>query len=122
MIVGSLAYLLFRLPFGSSPAAGCFSLLSEFVVDLAQALVEDNSWSPAHLHSTMANSIPPLKLVTEISFVTARKLSIKILAKEISFYCYIDNMIIVCLMIDNNIQKALNAIPLILDSLSRPIN
>lgn len=92
------------------------------MVGLAQALVEDNSWSPTQLRSTMANSMPPLKLATERSFTAARELSIQILAKQISFDCYINDMITVCLMINENMQKAMNAIPLILDSLFRPIN
>ena len=120
-IVGPLAYLLFRLPFGSSPAAGCFSLLSEYVVDLAQALVEDGTWCPNSLRSKMADNIPPLKRPSDRPFAIARELKIKIQAKEISFDCYIDDMIAVCLMVKDNMQRALNAIPLILDSLFRPI-
>ena len=120
-IVGPLAYLLFRLPFGSSPAAGCFSLLSEYGVDLAQALVEDGSWCLSQLRSKMADNIPPLKPPTDRPFATARELSIKIYAKEIIFDCYIDDMITFCLMVKDNMQRALNAIPLILDSLFCPI-
>eukprot|EP00979_Chaetoceros_neogracilis_P014856 scaffold4950_cov161-Chaetoceros_neogracile.AAC.2 len=120
-IVGPFAYLLFRLPFGSSPAAGCFSLLSEYVVDLAQALVEDISWCPSQLRSKMADSIPPMEPATDKPFGIARELSVNIHAKEISFDCYIDDMIVVCLMVKDNVQRALNAIPLILDSLFRPI-
>jgi hypothetical protein len=120
-IVGPFAYLLFRLPFGSSPAAGCFSLLSEYVVDLAQVLVEDISWCPSQLRSKMADSIPPMEPDTDKPFGIARELSINIQAKEISFDCYIDDMIVVCLMVKDNVQRALNAIPLILDSLFRPI-
>ena len=120
-IVDPLAYLLFRLPFGSSPAAECFSLLSKYVVDLAKALVEDGSWCPSQLSTKMADNIPPLKPTTDRSFATARELSLKVHAKEISFDCCIDDIIAVCLMVKDNMQRALNAISLILDSLFRPI-
>ena len=119
-IIGSIAYILFRLPFGSSPAAGVFSLLSEFVVDLSQALVEDSSWDPTTLKSSLAAMIPP-PIYLDGPFSHAKALLIEINSKEISIECYIDDMIIVCLSTAYNIERAINAIPLILDTIFRPI-
>ena len=119
-IIGPIAYILFRLPFGSSPAAGLFSLLSEFVVDLSQALVEDASWDPSTLKSSLASMIPP-PIYQVGPFTYAKELLVDISTKGISIECYIDDMIIVCLDSARNIERALNAIPLILDTIFRPI-
>jgi hypothetical protein len=119
-IIGPIAYILFRLPFGSSPAAGLFSLLSEFVVDLSQALVEDVSWDPSTLKSSLAFMIPPPAYQIGL-FTHAKDLLVDITTKGITIECYIDDMIIVCLDSAYNIERALNAIPLILDTIFRPL-
>lgn len=56
-VIGSICYILFRLPFGSAGAPVLFSMFSEFVVDIAQALFEDESWDPETLFSKTANEI-----------------------------------------------------------------
>ena len=57
-IIGSLAYILFRLPFGSSPAPSKFCTISEFIIDLAQQLVQDISWNPSTLQTPDQHLIP----------------------------------------------------------------
>jgi hypothetical protein len=55
--VGPLAYILVRLPFRVSPGAGLFSLLSDFVVDMANKLFQNSTLSPTYLNSPLAESI-----------------------------------------------------------------
>ena len=40
-IIKEIAYILFRLPFGSSPAVGLFSILSDVANDLTTKIAED---------------------------------------------------------------------------------
>ena len=42
-IIGRIAYLLIRLPFGSTPAADEFSTISESITDISQAIADDKS-------------------------------------------------------------------------------
>ena len=51
-IVQDLAYLLLRLPFGSSPAASEFSIFSDIAVDLTSEIADDPSWDPSSIHSS----------------------------------------------------------------------
>jgi len=120
IIVGPFAYILCRLPFGVSPAAGLFSLLSDFVVDMANALFEDPTWSPSTLSSPLAESLLyPVYLSGDFS--VARPLLLDIKAKNLSAEVFIDDMIVICLDVESLIRKATNAIPLILDAIFRPI-
>jgi len=102
--IGPLAYILCRLPFGVSPAAGMFSLLSDFVVDMAQALFEDPAWSPSTLNSPLAESLlSPVYLTGD--FGIAHPLLVDIKAKPLSVEVFIDNMIMVCLAFEKYIKK-----------------
>ena len=60
-IIDRIAYLLTRLPFGSTPAADEFCTVSETITDLAQWLAEDASWEPSTIHSPLSRLIPNLE-------------------------------------------------------------
>ena len=94
-LVGPLAYILCRLPFRVSPAAGIFSLLSDFVVDMANTSFEDPTWSPDTLNSPLAEALlSPVYLSGE--FRIAWPLLVDIKAKPLSAESFIDDMVIVC--------------------------
>ena len=57
-IIGRIAYLLLRLPFGTAPAAERFCTVSETTADLTQAIVDDAAWDPSKLRSDLASLIP----------------------------------------------------------------
>ena len=57
-IMGRIAYLLLRLPFGTTPAAVRFCTISETVTDFAQKIAKDKTWNPTHLKSDLAHLIP----------------------------------------------------------------
>ena len=119
-IIGSICYILFRLPFGSAGAPGLFSLFSEFVADIAQALFEDETWNPEELFSEMAEEVK-LGEFGRAPFAIARELSIAITAKVVSIDVYIDDLITVLLYSESRFQRIRNVIPLILDCLIRPL-
>ena len=52
-IIDKIAYILFRLPFGASPAVGLFSILSDITTDLTTEIAEDVTWNPDELHSDL---------------------------------------------------------------------
>ena len=119
-IIGSICYILFRLPFGSAGAPGLFSLFSEFVADISQALYDDETWNPEELFSEMASEIG-LGEFGDSPFAVARELSIAIKSALVSIDVYIDDLIVVLLFSPSRYQRIKNVIPLILDCLIRPL-
>ena len=79
-IVNGIAYILFCLPFGSSPAPCNFCSISEFVIDAAQLLAMDITWDPDVLHNPNRHKIPPPQSVHDASttFEKAMPLTIDI--------------------------------------------
>lgn len=57
VMLGTLIYVCLRLPFGAKPAPASFSILSEFVAELAQTLIFDQSWDPHHFQSILLDPI-----------------------------------------------------------------
>ena len=119
-IIGSICYILFRLPFGSAGAPGLFSLFSEFVADISQSLYDDDTWDPKELFSEMANEIG-LGEFGDSPFAVARELSIAIQSRFVSIDVYIDDLIVVLLFSPSRFERIKNVIPLILDCLIRPL-
>ena len=57
-IIGSLAYLLLRLPFGAAAAPAEFCVLSEAICDTANDLLHDPTWDPSTT-PTDYDAMPP---------------------------------------------------------------
>ena len=72
----NMVYFCFRLPFGSKPAPALFSLVSEFIAELAQCLTEDTSWEPSELHSDMLDDIDTSPIYSSGKFGQADPLMI----------------------------------------------
>ena len=119
-IIGELAYILLRLPFGSSPAAGAFSLLSDFVADLAQQLVDDNTWDPDTFKSDIVSDIPMVQTPPLHDISTVKQLQFDIPTRTISIDVFIDDFIAICLYSISNVKRAFHAVPLVLDCIFRP--
>jgi hypothetical protein len=58
-VVGGLAFISLRLPFGGRPCPSLWSDLSETITDLSNALALDLTWDPETLHSPLQHLIPP---------------------------------------------------------------
>lgn len=50
-IIGDIAYLLVRLPFGVSAGPNMYSLINEAIFDLVNDLLQDPVWDPEKLYS-----------------------------------------------------------------------
>lgn len=123
-IIGPIAYLLLRLPFGSSPAAAEFSLFSEFICDVAQALLLDNSWN----HNSFFPSITEGVSISDFDFPSnlptlARPILITAPLLPTYFDCYIDDFIVLVVFTNlEAITRAFLAIPLVLECIFRPVS
>ena len=58
ILVKNFILLLLRLPFGSSPAPGEFFLSSKMIVDLANDLLANESWTASSFPIPYADKIP----------------------------------------------------------------
>lgn len=110
-----------RLPFGSSPAAPEFSIISDFICDLAQWLCDDISWDPKDLKASFAEDIPD-PIISNRQNTEARPLVPKISPKPIYIDGFIDDAITIALMVENIMEKASNAVPLAMDCIFRPLD
>ena len=59
-IIRDKAYFLSRLPFGASDAPGRHDVASNICVDLANEIMNDETWDLAELQSKMAEKIPEM--------------------------------------------------------------
>jgi hypothetical protein len=82
-VVGGLAFISLRLPFGGRPCPSLWSDLSETITDLSNALALDLTWDPATLHSPLQHLIPPTVSEPEsVPFADALPTSVKIPASD----------------------------------------
>ena len=116
----NMVYFCFRLPFGSKPAPALFSLVSEFIAELAQCLTEDTSWEPSELHSDMLDDIDTSPIYSSGKFGQADPLMINYEPRSLSIRVFIDDLITICLAVEGLIPRAIHAVPLVLDAVFRP--
>lgn len=110
-----------RLPFGSAPAASDFSVISDFIADLSQAMINDETWDPDSLKSPMTSQIP-LPSYAAGQKTKARPLLYDIDCPDIYIDVYIDDLITLATLSNDNINRARNAIPLALDCIFRRVS
>ena len=123
-IIGSIAYVLFRLPFGSSPAPGNFCLVSEFVIDLAQLIATDATWDPAKLFNPNRDKIPKPehKYADNHPFTVARPLAIDVKLQTIFIDGFIDDIVTITVKMHDLLSRATNVVPLAIHSIFRPVD
>lgn len=124
-IINDLAYLLLRLPFGSSPALSEFSVVSDVLVDLTTKIANDDTWEPSTLHSDhfdMMNSLPINIKDDSEKFGQADELIMDMVNKDIVFDIYIDDLLAAGVDSPKNRQILLHAVTLALSILFRPLN
>ena len=93
-------------------------------VDLAQALIDDETWDPFTLHSPNENLIPPpFENTDDTEFGIAHFLAIKFKDRDCYADGYVDDLIKLVVEISNSIvEKARNSIALAIHILFRPRN
>ena len=121
-IIGSIAYILFRLPFGSSPAPCNFCLISEFIINLAQHIVCDETWNPTELHNPNQHRIPGRETThnDNVPFGKARPIIVNIETQPIYIDGFVDDLVTICLDMEKYIKRAMNGVPLAIHCVFRP--
>ena len=123
LLFGRIAFLLTRLPFGSTPAADCFNTISETVTDLAQEIATDETWNPNSLHSNLSEKIPSPSIPNKVQPLQQPPfpLTVPITISSIYHDVYIDDIITIALA-DNRsaTEKARHAAPLAIHAIFRP--
>ena len=123
-IIGQIAYLLLRLPFGTTPAAERFCTVSETIADLTQAIVDDNTWDPNTLHSNLSELIPEEECPTTLKALQQQPFHLMVQPqhKNIKVDVYIDDIVTLVLALNKKlIERAKHGAPLALHSVFRPV-
>lgn len=108
-IVDNIAYLSYRLPFGSSPAPSLFSVFSDCCFDLAKDLPDDDTWDVTTVHSPNQPHLPmSIRLDPSIPFHRAKPLLVPVPLRKSFIEGYIDDGIGAGVDIDNTVDKLQN--------------
>ena len=121
VIVGKIAFLYLRLPFGTTPTPSEYTTISEAEIDLGDDLLADMSWDAKNLQLPHRHLLPrEYYLPSSDLLVKAEQLTVDIKAKEASMYGLIDDVITI--KIDNThlVERAKNAALLIIHTIFRP--
>ena len=93
-IIRDKAYFLSRLPFGASDAPGRHDVASNICVDLANEIMNDETWDPAELQSKMAEKIPEIEREdSSIPFGAANNLAVDVPFRMCAAEGYVDDLI-----------------------------
>lgn len=125
VIINGIAYILLRLPFGSSPAPSEFSIFKDILVDLFKTIMDDPTCDPDITKSpyySLMEDLPIKTLSSSIPFGQADELFVPVADDDISLDGYIDDLI--SLGIDTDIirNKLLHTVPLGLHCFISPID
>ena len=113
-IVGRIAYLLLRLPFGTTPADERFCTISKTVADLAQDIINDKTRDPSDLLSDLSDQIPEAESPKKVKTLNQPlfKLMVPVEMKTISVDVYVDDITTIVLALSRSlINKAKHGVP-----------
>ena len=98
IIIGSKAYILNRLPFGVESGPSKYSAVSEGIFDLANDLLEDQSWDHNKLFSPLQSDFSEKNVPDrQINFDEAKELCVEVPFCEAKCDGYINDAILVAL-------------------------
>ncbi len=124
-IIGSLAYLLLRLPFGAAAAPSEFCVASEALCDLANNLLADHTWEPGETKTPWDDILPaPNLLDPSLPYAKARPLDVTPPYPEHNGKCdvYIDDIITIGLYLPQLIARLQQAVIMAIHCLFRPMH
>ena len=125
VIIGTLAYMLLRLPFGAAAAPAEFCIVSEMVCDVANALMQDPTWETDSTHTPFHPMLPPISLLDEsIPFAAAAPLDVQF--PPANFDCmtdvYIDDLISLGVATPQIIPRIMTAVIVAVHCIFRPLH
>ena len=112
------------MPFGAEDGPSKHEIPSNMTVDLAHALIDDETWDPFTLRSPNENLIPsPFENTDDSDFGIAHFLAIKFKDRDCYVDGYVDDLITLVVETSNSIiERAQNTIALAIHILFRPRN
>jgi len=123
--IGSLGYLLLRLPFGAAAAPAVFCVASEITCDVANNLLIDPSWDPSSTVTDYHPLIPePSLLPPDMPFAKPRPLDMSHPKTLPQSKCdvYIDDIITVGLFIPHMLKRLALAAAVAIHVIFRPVH
>jgi len=121
-VVGKIAYVPLRLPFGVSPGPSLYSTISECCFDLVNDLINDKSWERKALYSPYQEKLAPrLELPEDEPIVKVRQLSVYIPNRSSIVDGYIDDCLTAAADVEDEVLRSQEAPPLIIHSIFRPV-
>ena len=111
-----IAYLLTRLPFGTTPVSDGYCIISESITDLSQAIANDISWNPHQTESDQIECIPGSSIPKQDPILKIKPfpLLVPVIPNQIYVDDYIDDILTVTYSIQPLIERAKKGVPLAL--------
>ena len=122
-IVGALALISLRLPFGGTCCVCCWCVISEFICDVANALLRCTCWCPDSINFPLKNMIPDPSLLPDED-EHSQALIPDVLVDPDSrgkAFCYIDDLITVGYY-DKNWKRLNYAVATVMNVFGRPVS
>ena len=119
-VLNHIAYLLGRLPFGSSPAPTYFSTVSDAIGDVAFDLALDPHWDPATLHSPFPIDITPRLEPSSVPIAPADTPAADLPPRDIVLDNFIDDSFNAGIEDGDIPLRLAHAVPLLLHAIFRP--
>ena len=123
-VVGKIAYIPLRLPFGVSPGPSLYSTISECIFDLVNDLLNDKDWNRETLNSPYQSRLASKQPYQndEDPIAQVRELSVYIPNRVATADGYIDDCLTAAVDINDNVLRGQEAPPIIIHSLFRPLD
>jgi hypothetical protein len=122
--LNGLLFMMLRSPFDGKPCPTQWCTISEPICVLANELIHDALWSPSNLRSCYDEVLPePDRSHSETPFEAALPLAFHIPKNAVGAVdCYIDDLCLICVDIDDNTEMCAAAVALVLDVVGRPLD
>jgi hypothetical protein len=123
-IYENLLFIALRMTFGGAPCPSLWGIISESIADICNSLVQNPYWDHKLLFDSLSNELgPPIPLPDSFPFHPAQPISVNIPTNDISTIdIYINDTIGLAPDIEDNVARVSRAIPLVIHSLSRPLD
>ena len=124
-IIGKIAYILLRLPFGVANGPNDYGYVSEPIMDLTNDILRDDTWDPDEVYSPLRDTLVPPQLNSDTdpaSFGRARKLIVDVPFFPAVADGYIDDIVTVFLGMGEWMKRGQNAALLAVHTLFRPVH
>ena len=110
-IIGRIAYILLRLPFGVANGPNDYSIISEAIMDLTNDILEDTTFDPSVIHSPLQSTLasPHTSYPDCTPFGIARELFVPVPFRHAAADGYIDDIIAAMLDEGGWLLKGANA-------------